>query len=151
MNDLKNFFIASVSAVPTFAVAIATERLISIVSAIVLPVIFFAVGKSIDIAIQIYYRRRMFAALGEKKHDESTEINDRVGGPFVSSDADTLDGFGDQAPEPRTRKGSGRKSRIGGAKTKRRAGEPGSGKRNPGGRSRKTPERDPNRNKEAER
>jgi len=58
MSDSRNAFLAWASSlVPVFA-AVETRDLITIVSAIVLPVIFFTVGKTVDVLLQVYLRRR---------------------------------------------------------------------------------------------
>lgn len=64
MNDLKNIAIAWFSTTSSLLAAIETRTLITIISAIVLPVIFFTIGKAADIWLQIYLRNR------EKKGDE---------------------------------------------------------------------------------
>ncbi len=58
MNDIKNIFLAWVSAGSPVVAVLAAEPEITILSAIVLPVIFFAVGKTIDVLLQIHFRRR---------------------------------------------------------------------------------------------
>lgn len=54
MNDFKNILIAYFSSVSTLFAAIETRTLITILSAIVLPILFFTVGKAIDVLLQIY-------------------------------------------------------------------------------------------------
>jgi len=58
MNDTKNIFLAWVSSITSLMAALETRDVITIVSAIVLPVIFFTVGKSIDVLLQIHLRKR---------------------------------------------------------------------------------------------
>lgn len=58
MNDLKNFLIAYFSTASSVFAAIETRTLITIVSAIVLPIIFFAVGKTVDVLVQVYLKQR---------------------------------------------------------------------------------------------
>ena len=53
MHDIKNFYLAWVASVP-YLTAIETHTLISLISAIVLPIVFFAIGKTADILLQIY-------------------------------------------------------------------------------------------------
>jgi len=57
MQDIKNFYLAWVSSVPVLA-AVESRTLISIISAIVLPIVFFAIGKTADVILQIYLDRR---------------------------------------------------------------------------------------------
>lgn len=57
MQDMKNIFIAWVSAAMPIAAAMETTA-VSVISAIVLPIIFFTVGKAVDVAVQVWFRRR---------------------------------------------------------------------------------------------
>ena len=57
MHDIKNFYLAWVALVP-YLTAIETHTLISLVSAIVLPIVFFAIGKTADILLQIYFENK---------------------------------------------------------------------------------------------
>ena len=57
MQDIKNFYLAWISSVPVLA-AVESRTLISIISAIVLPIVFFAIGKTADVILQIYLDRR---------------------------------------------------------------------------------------------
>ncbi|MFM9904811.1 MAG: hypothetical protein ACKVQJ_09600 [Pyrinomonadaceae bacterium] len=65
MNDTKNILLAWISSLTSVFVAIETRTIITIISAIVLPVIFFAAGKTIDVLLQIYFQR----AEERRKHD----------------------------------------------------------------------------------
>ncbi len=58
MNDTKNIFLAWASSITSVMAALETRDVITIVSAIVLPVIFFTVGKTIDVMLQIHLRKR---------------------------------------------------------------------------------------------
>ncbi|HMJ07624.1 MAG TPA: hypothetical protein VK468_01380 [Pyrinomonadaceae bacterium] len=66
MNDLKNISIAWASTVTSVCTAIEAKTLITIISAVVLPIIFFAIGKTIDVWLQLRLRRQQ-----EKRHDET--------------------------------------------------------------------------------
>lgn len=58
MNDLKNALIAwSGSSWAVFA-AIETPAIITTLSAVLLPIVFFVIGKAIDVALQIYLKDR---------------------------------------------------------------------------------------------
>ena len=57
MNDIKNISIAWVSTVTSVCTAIEAKSVITILSAIVLPVVFFAIGKTINVCLQIHFRR----------------------------------------------------------------------------------------------
>ena len=56
MHDIKNFYLAWIASVP-YLTAIESHTLISLISAIVLPIVFFAIGKTADILLQIYFRK----------------------------------------------------------------------------------------------
>lgn len=58
MNDTKNILIAWISTASSIFAAVDSRELIAIVSAVVLPIVFFAVGKTVDVLVQIYLRRR---------------------------------------------------------------------------------------------
>ena len=57
MNDTKNILLAWTSTVTTLFAAIESRTLLSVISAIVMPIVFFAIGKAIDVAVQIYLRK----------------------------------------------------------------------------------------------
>ena len=58
MNDTKNILLAWISSLSTVFTAIETRTLITTISAILLPIIFFSIGKAVDVYVQIYLRRR---------------------------------------------------------------------------------------------
>jgi len=58
MNDIKNILIAYISTATSLFAAVETRTLITIISAIVLPILFFAVGKTVDVLLQIHLNRR---------------------------------------------------------------------------------------------
>ncbi len=58
MNDTKNILIAWISSASTLAAALEAASLTTVISAIVLPILFFAIGKTIDVALQIYFKKR---------------------------------------------------------------------------------------------
>ena len=57
MQDIKNFYLAWIASVP-FMTAIEPRTLISIISVIVLPIVFFAIGKTADVLLQIYLQNK---------------------------------------------------------------------------------------------
>jgi len=61
MQDIKNFYLAWLSSIPLIVVT-GSQTLITVISAIVLPIVFFALGKTADILVQIYLHNR-------QKHD----------------------------------------------------------------------------------
>lgn len=58
MNDTKNILLAWISSLSSMFTAIETKTWIAIISAIVLPMIFFTIGKTVDVLLQIYFRRQ---------------------------------------------------------------------------------------------
>jgi hypothetical protein len=58
MNDLKNLTLAWISSASSLFTAIETKTLITVTSAIILPIIFFALGKTVDALLQIYLSNR---------------------------------------------------------------------------------------------
>ena len=58
MNDLKNIFIAWISTSTSLFAAIELKTVLSILSAVVLPIVFFSIGKTVDVLVQIYLKRR---------------------------------------------------------------------------------------------
>lgn len=58
MNDFKNILIAWISSSSSILTAIEAKTVITIVSAIILPVLFFTIGKTIDVLLQIYFKNR---------------------------------------------------------------------------------------------
>lgn len=58
MSDTRNAFLAWFSSVGSVLTAIETRDLITIISAIILPVVFFAIGKTVDVIVQVYLRKR---------------------------------------------------------------------------------------------
>lgn len=58
MNDIKNIFLAWISAGSPVVAVIAAEPGMTILSAIILPVVFFAIGKTIDVLLQMHFRKR---------------------------------------------------------------------------------------------
>lgn len=58
MNDTKNILIAWVSSLSPIFAAVESGAWITIISAIVLPITFFTLGKTIDVAVQLYLKRR---------------------------------------------------------------------------------------------
>jgi len=58
MNDTKNILLAWISSVSSVFTAIEAQTWITLISAIVMPVVFFTVGKTVDVLLQIYLKRR---------------------------------------------------------------------------------------------
>jgi hypothetical protein len=57
MSDTKNILLAWVSAGTTLLTTLG-DGLMPLVSAVVLPIIFFAVGKTVDVLVQLYINRK---------------------------------------------------------------------------------------------
>ncbi|MFZ1702146.1 MAG: hypothetical protein WBO10_02910 [Pyrinomonadaceae bacterium] len=58
MNDTKNILLAWISSATSIFAAVETRELITVLSAIVLPVLFFTVGKTIDVIVQLHLGRK---------------------------------------------------------------------------------------------
>ena len=67
MHDFKNISIAWVSSFTSLLAAIDSRNALTIISAVILPVIFFTIGKTVDVCLQIYFRKL------EIKHREVIE------------------------------------------------------------------------------
>ncbi|HEV8591919.1 MAG TPA: hypothetical protein VGQ55_07430 [Pyrinomonadaceae bacterium] len=61
MHDFKNILLAWISSASTIFAAVDGGNSLYIVSAIILPIVFFTLGKTIDVLLQIY--------LDRQKHD----------------------------------------------------------------------------------
>lgn len=70
MNDFKNIMLAYAASASSLFAAIETRTLITIISAVVLPILFFAIGKAIDIGLQIYLLRKKSEARSQKSEGE---------------------------------------------------------------------------------
>ena len=57
MNDTKNILLAWASAGTTL-LSTFSDGLMALVSAVVLPIVFFAVGKTVDVCVQLYINRK---------------------------------------------------------------------------------------------
>jgi hypothetical protein len=57
INDTKNILLAWVSAGTTLLTT-ARDGVMPLVSAVVLPIAFFAVGKTVDVLLQLYLNRK---------------------------------------------------------------------------------------------
>ncbi|MFN2502149.1 MAG: hypothetical protein ABR530_09070 [Pyrinomonadaceae bacterium] len=58
MNDTKNILLAWVSSISSVFAAIEARTWITVISAIVLPILFFTVGKTVDVLLQLHFNRR---------------------------------------------------------------------------------------------
>jgi hypothetical protein len=57
-HDMKNIALAWLTSSPAMLQAIDSQTVISVMSSIVLPVLFFAIGKYVDARLQIYFQNR---------------------------------------------------------------------------------------------
>lgn len=57
MNDTKNILLAGFASTTSIFAAIETQTLITIISAIVLPIFFFCIGKAVDVLVQVRFRQ----------------------------------------------------------------------------------------------
>ena len=70
MNDTKNIMLAWVSTVSSLFAVFQKSELITIISAILLPIMFFAVGMTVDVLLQLHFRRRE----GEPRASERKDL-----------------------------------------------------------------------------
>ena len=61
MSDYRNIFLAWVSTASSVLTAVEVKTVMTIISAVVLPVIFFPIGKTVDVAVQVYFKRKELA------------------------------------------------------------------------------------------
>lgn len=61
MSDYKNILLAWVSTASSVFAAVEMKTVMTIISAVVLPVIFFTIGKTVDVAVQVYFKRKELA------------------------------------------------------------------------------------------
>lgn len=64
MHDFKNILLAWLSSITSIFTAIEARTFITIISAVVLPILFFTIGKTVDVLLQVYFRRREEKAKG---------------------------------------------------------------------------------------
>lgn len=57
MNDIKNLTLAWLSAGSPVIAFAGSDAGLTIVSAIILPIILFAIGKAVDVLLQIYFAK----------------------------------------------------------------------------------------------
>ncbi len=74
MNDAKNILIAWLSAGSPLVAAAASETGVTILSAVVLPIFFFTIGKAIDVMLQVYLSGRN-ASVNERASDTGKAID----------------------------------------------------------------------------
>ena len=58
MHDIKNILLAWVSSLTSLFAVVETGPWVTMISAIVLPAIFFTIGKTVDVLLQIYFRNK---------------------------------------------------------------------------------------------
>jgi len=58
MNDTKNILLAWISSLSSVLTALEAGTWTTLLSAVVLPITFFVIGKAIDVALQVYFRRK---------------------------------------------------------------------------------------------
>ena len=75
MSDYKNILLAWVSTASSVLAAVEMKTMMTIISAIVLPVIFFTIGKTVDVAVQVYFKQKESAReTREKREREGGEL-----------------------------------------------------------------------------
>jgi len=74
MQDTKNIMLAGLSSITSVFTAIETQTLITIISAIILPIFFFCIGKAVDVMVQIRFRQMAERRKERKRIDGDEEI-----------------------------------------------------------------------------
>lgn len=57
MTDLKNICLAGFASTTSIFAAIEAQTLITVISAVILPIVFFCVGKAVDVLVQVRLRQ----------------------------------------------------------------------------------------------
>lgn len=70
MNDAKNLTLAWLSTGSPLLAAAASETGVTLLSAIVLPVLFFAIGKAVDVILQIYLSGKSAVANEQERSEK---------------------------------------------------------------------------------
>lgn len=58
LENLKTLFLTAVPSSPAFYVAMESPSRNSVLVTIILPIVFFAIGKTVDVCLQIHFRRQ---------------------------------------------------------------------------------------------
>lgn len=58
MNEFKNLIISAIFSSPAVYIAVSSPSALTIISSIILPIVFFVVSKIVDVYIQIYVKRK---------------------------------------------------------------------------------------------
>ena len=80
MHDIKNISLALGSSVSAILAALDVKSVVTILSAIVLPTLFFAIGKGVDVGLQFYFRLREEQRSQFRESAEQTAIRAATGG-----------------------------------------------------------------------
>ena len=73
-SDMKNILLAGFSSTTSFFAVIETQTLITIISAIILPIFFFCIGKAVDVMVQIRFRQMAERRKARMRIDGEEEI-----------------------------------------------------------------------------
>ena len=74
MHDTKNVCLAGLSSITSIFTAIEAQTLITIISAIILPIFFFCIGKAVDVMVQIRFRQMAERRKARMRIDGEEEI-----------------------------------------------------------------------------
>ena len=66
MSETRNALLAWASSITTLFAAVDTRDVLTVISAVVLPVVFFTIGKTIDVLLQMYLFRVQASACADK-------------------------------------------------------------------------------------
>jgi hypothetical protein len=79
MTDIKNMCLAGFASTTSIFAAIEMQTVINIVSAVILPIVFFCIGKAVDVWVQVRLRqmaerrREKMRIDGGEEQDETTD------------------------------------------------------------------------------
>lgn len=57
-DNFKNFIVSVLPSSPAFYFAVESPSTIGIITTIVLPIIFFAISKTVDVLVQVYFKKK---------------------------------------------------------------------------------------------
>jgi hypothetical protein len=76
MTDFKNICLAGFASTTSIFAAIEMQNLITIVSAVILPILFFCIGKAVDVWVQVRLNEKR---RGDAEKGRQGEQEDRQG------------------------------------------------------------------------
>lgn len=75
LENLKSTILSTVHTVPAFVFAVEAPSRNSVLITIILPILFFTVSKTVDVFLQIYFRRQEAARLERERQEKLAAKN----------------------------------------------------------------------------